>query len=322
MIEWIILELAKQLNSERNERAVMGYHVAPTAGVAGHERYAATGIVYRLLGYFYKEHKVLPFLSDSLKSYTANTIGNVVQAFVEEIAKVYKDWAKVVVYLNANDKPLYSKWLETNFKTATNFVPDANSVPHFGNKIIWVPNMDLDFPFIFATVSDNLFLLENKPGEEFDMKFQCDLEEVIAASYWKEGCGAGYAGVAQANLAALIASACKSQLIFMNYPSVALAADATKCDAANGRIFITGENDGTAGEGATVVPPAITDIENATEGVVYHIECGDTTVPSVIAKSGKFAGLTAAWEPDAVGEWIDVVYDATNDVFNEVGRSE
>lgn len=324
MIEWIILELAKQINSERNERAVMGYYVKPTTGVAGHERYGATGLVYRLLGYYYKDHKVLPFTSSTLASYTANTIGNVVQAFVEEIAKVYKDWSKVVIYLNANDKPLYSKWLETNFKQATNFVPDANSVPHYGNKIVWVPNMDIDLPFIFASIENNLFLLENKPGEEFDMKFQRDLEEVIAASYWKEGCGAGFAGVKQDDLDALKAAAGKSQVIFMNYPAKALAADATKCDADDARIFITGENVGTpgVGEGAAATAPALTDIENAVEGVVYHIECGDDTLPTTIAKSGKFAGLTKAWEPTEVGEWLDVVYDAENSVFNEVGRSE
>jgi len=322
MIEWIVLELAKQLNSERNERAVMGCRVEPTANVAGHERYASTGIVYRLLSYYWKDHKVLPFTSDALKTYTASTIGNVVQAFVEEVAKVYKGWKNVIVYMNENDKPLYSKWLETNFKTATNFVPDANSVPHYGNKIVWVPNMDMNFPLIFATIDKNLFLLENKPGEEFDMKFQRDLEEVICASYWKEGCGAGYAGIKKDSLSDLIAAGGKDQLIFMNYPNDDLAADATTCDADEGRIFITKANAGTAGDNNTTIAPAITDIENAVEGVVYHIECGSTTNATKIAKSGKFANIKSAFEPTAVGDWINVIYDATSQKFVEVGRSE
>ena len=61
LIEWIILQLATQLNTERNERAVMGYRLEPTASVPGHENFASTGIVYRILMYWLKEHKVLPF---------------------------------------------------------------------------------------------------------------------------------------------------------------------------------------------------------------------------------------------------------------------
>ena len=321
MIEWIVLELATQLNSERNERAVMGCYVKPTTNVAGHELLASTGIFYRLLGYYYKEHKVLPFTSSSLASYTSSTIGNVVQAFVEEISKVYKGWKNVVVYLNESHKPMYSKWLETNFKLAVNFVADANSVPHYGNRIVWVPNMDINLCFMFASIDRNLFLLENIPGEEFNMKFQRDLEEVITASYWKEGCGAGYAGVAQDSLSDLEATKGKDQLIWMNWPAVALAADATKADAEDGRIFITGENEGTT-SGESTVAPDLTDIENAVEGVVYHIECGDDTLPTTITKTSKFAGLTKNWTPSAAGDWIDVVYDAANSQFNEIARSE
>lgn len=312
LIEWIVLELATQLRSERNERAVMGYRVEPKAGVAGHERFASTGVVYRILGYYYKEHKVLPFTANALRSYTANTIGNVLQAFVEEIKKVYKDWKKVVIYVNENDKPLYSQWLEANYKTAVNFVANIDAVPHYGNKIVWVPNMDSDLKFIFASVDKNIVLLENKPGEEFDMKFQRDLEEVITYSYWKEGAGAGYAGIKNDSLAALVAGGAKNQLIFCNLPAVAVAADATTVDAEDGRYFLTGANSQDT---------ALTDIENAVEGVIYHVECGATAHATTIAKDDKFSEIKSAFAPTAVGEWIDLYFNAEDQKFYEAARS-
>lgn len=312
LIEWIVLELATQLRSERNERAVMGYRVEPKTGEAGHERFASTGVVYRILGYYYKEHKVLPFTAEALRSYTANTIGNVLQAFVEEIKKVYKDWKKVVIYVNENDKPLYSQWLEANYKTAVNFVANIDSVPHYGNKIVWVPNMDSDLQFIFASIDKNIVLLENKPGEEFDMKFQRDLEEVITYSYWKEGAGAGYSGVKCDSHAALLAGGAKNQLIFCNLPAVGVVPDATTVDAEDGRYFITGANS---------KPTALTDIENAVEGVIYHVECGATANATTIAKAGKFSEIKSAFAPTTVGEWIDLYFNAEDQKFYEAARS-
>jgi len=321
MIEWIILELATQMNSERNERGVMGYRVEPKTGVPGHENFAATGIIYRILGFYYKEHKVLPFNSATLASYDATDIGDVLQAFAAELQKVYKRPKDLVVYLNEAHKPMFNAWLNATYGKNTGFVPSPDTIPNYGYRIKWVPNEPLNFYFIFATLENNLFLLENIPGEQFDMKFQRDLEEVVVFSYSKEGAAAAYAGVAEDDLAALKAAGIKGrQIIFMNWPAVKLDADATTADAEDGRIFITGANsEGTGDQGADV-PVALTDIENAEEGVIYHIECGSTTNATTIAKSGKFAGLSKAWSPTAAGQWIDVYYNATDDVFTEAAR--
>ena len=321
MIEWIILELATQLNNERNERSVMGYRVEPTAGVAGHENFAATGIVYRLLGFYYKEHKVLPFTDATLASYDATDMGEVLQAFAAELQKAYKRPKDLIVYLNEAHKPMFNAWLNATYGKNTGFVPAPDTIPNYGYRIKWVPNMPLNFYFIFATVENNLFLLENIPGEQFDMKFQRDLEEVIVFSYSKEGAAAAFAGVAEDDLAALKAAGVKGrQIIFMNLPAVVLDADEDEPDAEDGRIFITGANTTGSGAGGADVPVAISDIANAEEGVIYHIECGSTTNATTIAKSGKFAGISKAWQPTAVGQWIDLYYDATNDAFLEAAR--
>lgn len=321
MIEWIILELATQLNNERNERSVMGYRVEPTAGVAGHENFAATGIVYRLLGFYYKEHKVLPFTDATLASYDATDMGEVLQAFAAELQKAYKRPKDLIVYLNEAHKPMFNAWLNATYGKNTGFVPAPDTIPNYGYRIKWVPNMPLNFYFIFATVENNLFLLENIPGEQFDMKFQRDLEEVIVFSYSKEGAAAAFAGVAEDDLAALKAAGVKGrQIIFMNLPAVVLDADEDEPDAEDGRIFITSANTTGSGAGGADVPVAISDIANAEEGVIYHIECGSITNATTIAKSGKFAGISKAWQPTAVGQWIDLYYDATNDAFLEAAR--
>ena len=311
MIEWIILTLATQLNNERNERAVMGFRVDPVAGKAGHEIFASTGVVYRIIFSYLKEHKVLPFKDSTLATYDATDMGSVLQSFAAELQKAYKRPQDLVVYLNEAHKPMFTAWLNANYGKNTGFVPSPDTIPNYGYRIKWVPNEPLDFYFIFATVENNLFLLENIPGEEFDMKFQRDLEEVIVFSYWKEGATAAFAGVAEDDIASLEAAGAKGrQIIFCNWPAASLAADATKADAEDGRIFVTGVN---------TADTTITDIDNAEEGVLYIIVCGDTTHASGIAKSGKFAEVRA-WAPSAKGEWIALYYDATDSKFYEAAR--
>ena len=321
MIEWIILQLATQINNERNERSVMGYRVEPTEGVAGHENFAATGIVYRVLGYFYKEFKVLPFKASTLASYDATDFGAVLQAFAGELQKVYKRPKDLIVYLNEAHKPMFNAWLNATYGKNTGFVPDPDTIPNYGYRIKWVPNMPLNFYFMFATVENNLFLLENIPGEQYDMKFQRDLEEVLVFSYWKEGAAAAFAGVEEDDLNALEAAGIKGrQIIFMNWPAVQLAKDATSADAEDGRIFITKANSTGTGAGGADVPVVLSDIENAEEGVVYHIECGSTTNATTITKSGNFSKIREDWEPEEVGEWIDVYYNSTDEKFYEAAR--
>lgn len=320
MVEWILLQLATQINSERNERSVMGYRIEPVEGVAGHELYASTGVVYRLLQLYWKEHKVLPFTSGSLATYGASTIGDVVKAFAAEIFKRVKNPRAYKVYLNEAHKPLYLAWLNSVYGKNTGFVPAADTVAEYELPIVWVPNMPVDFHFMFATVSDNIFLLENVPGEEFNQTMLRELESLIVASYWKEGAGVAYAGKKYDSASELAAAAGKTQIIFMNFPAKTLAADATTADAEDGRIFVTSSNSAGTGDQGADVPVVLSDIENAEEGVVYHIQCGGTTNATTIAKSGKFSKISKDWEPDTVGQWIDVYYNATEEKFYEAAR--
>jgi hypothetical protein len=62
----------------------------------------------------------------------------------------------------------------------------------------------------------------------------------------------------------------------------------------------------------------ITDITDAEVGIPVTLICGSTASGVHIAKSGKFAGITAEWSP-AVGNRIRLVKDADGN-FTELGR--
>lgn len=92
--------------------------------------------------------------------------------------------------------------------------------------------------------------------------------------------------------------------------AVQLAADATTADADNGEFFITSANTGAT---------AITNITNATPGVVYKIQGGSATNATTIANAGNFV-LTAAITLN-VGVWIELQKSATDGKFYEIRRS-
>lgn len=311
LIEWIILQLATQINNERNQRAILGHYVAPQKGKAGETMFGSTGVVHRLIQ-LYEEKKVLPFFGDDLSHYSQDDIGNVLILFAEQLAERRPDSAQFVIYVNARHRPWFSAWYKNTYGTNTDFNGVLDVVPDYNIPIRWVPNMG-NLQLIFATIPGNINLLENVPGEEYKMMFQRDLEEVLAYSYWKEGVGVAYAGVQKDTIEDLKASDAMEQMVFMNWPVKTLEADATviALDKSSGILFVTAENSKAT---------ALTDITGAKEGIVYRIECGSTTNATTIAKSGKFAEIQSAWNPAKVGEFIKVYFRKDEDKFYEVAR--
>lgn len=317
LIEWIILQLAIQINNERVTRSIVGCRVEPVKGQASPANFASTGVLWRLISLF-EGKKLLPFMDSALADYSAADFGDVVVAFVEKIKTVQPELGKkMVIYLNATHIPMYRKWYRATFGKDTDFEGEAkNKVPYHDNPIKWVPNMG-NLKFMFATIEGNIELLQNVPGEEYNTKFERHLEEVMAYSYWKEGSSVSFVGKVFATLAALIANAGEGQYVFMNWPTIDIAPDATTPSVKDGAGADLGFLLKT---GANTKATAITDILGAKAGVVYRIECGSTTNASTIAKEGKFSELTAAWEPAAVGAYLKVYYNPTTEKFMEVGR--
>ena len=308
LIEWLVLHLATRIRNERNTRAVLGHYVEAEEGVAGPYLFAADGVVHTLFGYC-DAHKLLPFKEEELSAYDKDTIGEAIEAFCEKVAEYCDSMDSMVLYLNRKHHAWYKSWYEKTYGQNNDYTGvNSSKVHNYDIPIKWVPNMG-NLCLMVMTYADNITLLENVPGEEFNMYFQRDLEEVIAASYWKEGAAAAFVGRAFATQAELVANNYEEQAIFMNWPAVALGADATVVDAKSGLIFLTGKNSKAT---------AITDIANLKEGTVIRVEIGDATYPTSIAKSGKFADISAAWTPTKVGEYIKLY--RKGDKFVEVAR--
>lgn len=308
LIEWLILHLATRIRNERNQRAILGHYVKPVEGEAGPALFAADGVVHTLFGYC-DDHKLLPFKEEELAGYDKDTFGDVIEAFCEKVAEYSDSMGSMVLYLNRKHHPWYKAWYEKKYGQNSDYTGvNSSKVHNYDIPIKWVPNMG-NLCLMVMTFADNINLLENVPGEEFSMYFQRDLEEVIAASYWKEGAAAAFVGRAFKTQDELVANNYEDQALFMNWPVEAVDPDTTVIDAKSGLIFLTGAN---------TKATALTDILHLKEGSVIRVEIGDAAYPTTIAKAGKFADITAAWTPSKKGEWIKLY--RKGDKFVEIAR--
>ena len=204
-----------------------------------------------------------------------------------------------VLYLNKMHQTWWIECIRTAYGKDTDFNgPNSylNIVPDTQIRIKWLPYLG-QMPLMFLDIPGNIQFLEDKPGEMLGMSLESFMELVRGWSVWKEGCSASFTGRNFDSYDKLVANNYEWQQIFMNKPSVKLAADATTANAQTGFWIET-----IANAAATT----LTDITNAKAGVAYIIECGDTTNATKIAKSGKFSEVTA-WTPTKKGDYIMVI---------------
>lgn len=308
MIEWLILNISTKLQQERNYRVINGYRIEPVKGEIAHANFAAYGVIYRLYSYV-EGRKVLPFTDDEVNDYTSANIGDVIEEFVEKVAAVVDNLQDFTLYVNKKHEPWFKEWYNSKYGGNADYTGVQNRVANYDVPIVWVPNMG-NTKLMWMTLPGNIMQLENVPGEMTKMTFEQRLESVWAYSVWKEGVGAAFAGKKFDDDEAFKASDRVDQLIFMNMPVAKLDADVTTADASKGPIFET--------SAANTSAKALTDITGAKRGVVYIIRSGGGSNATTIAKSGKFDGLTAAWEPKAAGDFLKVYWNGEK--FVEVER--
>lgn len=302
MIEYCILHELETAQVEQNKRRMRGIYVKPEAGVAGSYLNAGTGIIYTLLRYVH-DYSIKPHDDAAYRSYTSSTMLDAVQEFCSDVVSSLSedmDLDKHVLYLNKLHQPWWIKNVRTRYGKDIDFKgPEGylNVVPDTNIHIKWLPYLG-QMKLMLFDIPGNLQFIEYIPGEMLSIKMEEQMEMVRAWSTWKEGCGAAFTGRKFTTKEDMDANAYDWQQIFMNLPVADIAADAVKVNANDGFWQLTGVN---------TQATAITDIENAKAGVAYCIEIGDDTYPSSIAKSGKFANLTEAWTPTAVGDYILVI---------------
>ena len=301
LIEFCILNSLETAQVEQNKRRMRGLFVKPESGVAGNYLNAGTGVLYTLIRYVH-ENKLLLHDDSTYNSYSKTDMLDAVKEFIGDvISKCTEDMDldQHVLYLNKMHQTWWTECIRTAYGKDTDFNgPNSylNIVPDTQIRIKWLPYLG-QMPLMFLDIPGNIQFLEDKPGEMLGMSLESFMELVRGWSVWKEGCSASFTGRNFSSYADLLANNYEWQQIFMNKPSVKLAADATTANAQTGFWIET-----IANTAATT----LTDITNAKAGVAYIIECGDTTNATKIAKSGKFSEVTA-WTPTKKGDYIMVI---------------
>lgn len=313
MVEFCLLNLLKKAQDEQNQRRMRGIYVKPETGQASSYLNAGTGIWYTLLRYIH-DYSIKPFANKSYNTYTSANMLDAVKEFITDVKTHLSEGMTIdnhVLYLNENH---IDWWLancrETYGKDQDFTGPNGykNRVPDSTIQIKWLPYEGRSC-WMFMDVPGNIQFVENLPGEMFAVKMEEQMEMVRAWSTWKEGCGAAFTGRKFDNKAAMDANDYEFQQIFTNLPATVIGAE---INGANGFWQIT-DADTTA--------TAIENITNAKAGVAYCIEIGedDTKHQLTIAKSDKFANITAAWTPSQAGDYIMVIL-GKDEKFRELER--
>ena len=295
LFEWCIVHFGTKLFNEQQRRRVVGVKVPRQGDFPQPAMLAADGAL-RAIQRVEEELKILPF--KDMKIYDRSSIVDYVEEFWERIMGILPNTVGYRVYANEKHMPWYLKNYREKYGKDSDFTGVRENIADLApENIIWVPNMAMNDYKMWIAVPGNVETYEDMPNEMYALYFQQDLEQLIMASWWKEGAGVLAPGVQFRTLADLEASGRKMQYLFTNYPVIVLAPDATIIDGSQAYEFETGVNTAAA---------VLTDIENAVTERVYKIICGDVTFPTKINNTGKFAKLATAWTPKAVGDYIKV----------------
>lgn len=314
LIEYCIVNTLETAQVEQNKRRIRGIYATPEKGVPSHFLNASTGLIYTLIRY-YHENKILLHDDVTYRSYTKENMVDAVKEFVADIIEKCTedmDLDQHVIYLNSLHQTWWKEGCRAKYGKDLDFTgPDSylNIVPDTTLHIKWLPYLGQSC-LMFLDIPGNLQFLEYIPGEMMAFKAKDDMEMVKCWSTWKEGTAAAFLGRRFKTHEELVDNNYEWQQIFMNKPSVDVAADATIVDAKQGFWQVTSEN---------TKATAITDIKNAKAGVGYLIECGSKTNASTISKSGKFADITANYTPTKEGDYILVLLNKDGN-FRELER--
>ena len=312
LFEWCIVHFGTLLFNEQQRRRVVGCYVPRQGDFPQPAMLAADGAL-RAIQRVEEDLKVLPF--KDLKTYDRSTIIDYVEEFWEKVMAILPNTAGYRLYMNEKHQPWYLKAYREKYGKDSDFTGVRENIADLSpQSLIWVPNMSMIDYKMWIAVPGNVENYEDKPNEMYAFYFQQDLEQLIMASWWKEGAGVLAPGVQFKTAADLEASKRRMQYLFTNYPVITLAAGATVVDGSEAYEFETGANTGAT---------ALTNIENASTERVYKVICGDAGAnKTTIAQTGNFSEITSAWTPGAVGDYIKLYAELQETTVTVGGKTK
>lgn len=316
-IEYILVETAKKLHNEREQRRINGVRREPDLNKAGSAMEASDGL-YEFLrkkvdGFMdlKKEKVVYQIKPFELGEITIANIGEKFYQGTSMIPAVLRDSGQLVLYIPSYMLVWYHKYNELHYGQNQDYKADMQYVKEYpGVRIVTIPNAD-NHRRIFWTMEGNINCYEHVPGEMYNFSLEQQDWTLKVWSIWKESIWARAVGFKYTNKADMDYT---RQMIFCN-----------EYDRPAGD-FIDGEKDKNPNVAvhtsvqtvANTTLYEITDIEGAEVGRAVAIKCGSTEKGVTIKKAGKFDLISSAWTPNK-GDIIRLMKRADGK-FIELGR--
>lgn len=301
-IEYLLVETAKKLHNEREQRRINGVRKDPNPNVPGRAMEAADGL-YEYLRKKVEGHtdftpnggtsgktvyQIKPF---NLPRITPANIGEVFYLGTSMIPSVFRDTGTIVLYIPSFMLPWYHKYNEAHYGRNVDYEKNITYVKEFpGVRIKTISNAD-NHHRIFWTIEGNFHTYDHIAGEMLRFNLEQEDWSLKAWSEWKEGLAAEAVGFKYTDPADMDGS---RQLVWCN--------DYDRPDS----FFLEAGPDANPSAllHSSIVTVAnssvfeITDIVNAAVGQVISLKCGvDGDSGVTIKKNGKFSLLSAAWTP-------------------------
>lgn len=277
-IEYLLVETAKALHNEREQRYINGVRKDPDPNVKGRAMEAADGIYEylrkRVDGYIdftpnmstigKTVYQIKPF---NLPKITAANIGEVFYQGTSMVPSVFRDTGKVCLYIPSWMLPLYHRYNEAHYGQNTDYKGGITHVKEFpAVKIVVLPNAD-NHHRIFWTIDGNIRTFDHVSGEMLRFKLEQQDWTLKVWSNWKESIQASAVGYKYTNRADMDGS---RQLIWCN--------DYDRPDT----YFIESDRDANPSAllHTSIVTVAnsnvfeITDIKDAQVGRIISLKCG------------------------------------------------
>ena len=323
LIEYLLVETAKKLHNEREQRRINGVRKNPVPNVPGTAMGAADGIYEfirkRVDGYtdFTPDggttgktvYQIKPF---ALQEITMGNIGDVIYQGTSMIPSVYRDSGNLVLYMPSHLVPWYHKFNEIKYGQNQDYKPNEMYVHEFpGVKIQPVANADNHMRLIW-TFDGNIKNFEQIAGEMYDFQMEQQDWSVKVWSNWKESTQAEAVGRKYTNPADMDGS---QQFIWVNSEDYSkdyfMPAEKDKQPSALIHTSIV-----TVANTSVL---AITGIDDAEVGRVITLKCGEGGENGVkIEKKDNFSELSADWVPGK-GDTIRIM-KRQDGKFIELGR--